>query len=366
MPQLLTQPVGQAAYPPVSLIIGGEHIGPQDRETLDVIDPATRAVIGKLPRATHADLDRALESAKRGFALWRDVSAFDRARMLRRAADLVRERADTIARWLTLEEGKPLAESLQEVIHAAEIIEWAGEEGRRAYGRGVPSRRRDLTQLVVQEPVGPVAAFAPWNFPAVTPARKLAGALAAGCSIILKPAEETPATALALAQALLDAGVPADVVNIVTGDPAMISEHLIASPVIRKISFTGSTPVGKHLAALAAQGVKRATLELGGHAPVIVCDDIDDVRIAAQTSLTAKIRNAGQVCASPTRFFVQAGVYDEFVAHFSEAVRALRIGHGLHESTEMGPLANERRLHAMGALVSDAVDRGATLVPTGT
>jgi succinate-semialdehyde dehydrogenase/glutarate-semialdehyde dehydrogenase len=361
----LAEPARAQGYPALSLVIDGRHIGAGERATLDVLDPATRRVLGKLPVATTDDLDRALEAAQRGFKVWRALSAFDRAVILRRAADLIRERSGTIARWLTLEEGKPLAESLQEVVHGAEIIEWAGEEGRRNYARGVPSRRPDLTQLVVHEPVGPVAAFAPWNFPAVTPARKLGGALGAGCSIILKPAEETPATALAFVQALLDAGVPAGAVALVTGDPAMISSHLLASPIIRKLSFTGSTPVGKHLAALAAQGVKRATLELGGHAPVIVCDDIDDVKAAAELSLTAKIRNAGQVCASPTRFFVQEGVYDAFLQHFTDAAKALRIGHGLEETTQMGPLANERRLKAMGELVSDAVSRGATLASGG-
>ncbi|HTV72748.1 MAG TPA: NAD-dependent succinate-semialdehyde dehydrogenase [Candidatus Acidoferrales bacterium] len=365
MTQLLPELAKAQRYPALSLVIDGRHIGAGERQTLDVIDPATREVLAKLPVATREDLDAALEAAERGFRIWRGVSAFDRARILRRAADLIRERAETIARWLTLEEGKPFSESLQEVVHGAEIIEWSGEEARRNYGRAVPARRPDLTQVVVHEPIGPVAAFAPWNFPAVTPARKLGGALAAGCSIILKPAEETPGTALAFVQALLDAGVPPSAVAMVTGDPAMISSHLIASPVIRKISFTGSTAVGKHLAALAAQGVKRATLELGGHAPVVICDDIDDVKSVAQVSLIAKIRNAGQVCASPTRFFVQQGIYDDFLQHFTDAARALRIGHGLDEATQMGPLANERRLTAMSEFVADAVGRGATVAAGG-
>jgi succinate-semialdehyde dehydrogenase / glutarate-semialdehyde dehydrogenase len=341
------------------LIIGGETVDADRRRSLPVIDPATGEEIGRLPIATTEDMERALASAARGFAAWRAVAAYDRAVILREAARLLRERVEPIARTMTLEQGKPLAESRLEILASADAIEWAAEEGRRAYGRVVPARSNAVRQTVLREPVGPVAAFTPWNFPAITPARKLAGALAAGCSIIIKPAEETPATALALVDALFDAGVPADVINVVFGEPARISETLIASPIVRKISFTGSTAVGKHLAALAAQhGVKRATLELGGHAPVIVSERAD-VHKAVTLSIAAKYRNAGQVCVSPSRFFVQQNVYEPFVEEFTAAAAALRVGDGFDETTHMATLANERRHAGIAALIDDAKQRGA-------
>jgi succinate-semialdehyde dehydrogenase / glutarate-semialdehyde dehydrogenase len=339
------------------MIIGGEPIGAGSRRTLAVHDPATGEEIGRLPIATTDDLESALESAQRGFERWRATSPYDRAIVLRNAARLIRERVETIARTLTLEQGKPLGEARLEVLATADIIEWTGEEGRRAYGRVVPGRSQSVRQLVLREPVGPVASFTPWNFPAITPGRKLAGALGAGCSIIIKPSEETPATALALYDALCDAGLPDDVVNVVYGDPPHISETLIASPVIRKISFTGSTAVGKHLARLAADGLKRATLELGGHAPVIVSDKAD-LNKAVAMSVSAKFRNAGQVCVSPTRFFVQESVVAKFTEAFAAKGASLRIGHGLDDTTQMGSLANARRRDAMISLVEDTTRRG--------
>jgi succinate-semialdehyde dehydrogenase/glutarate-semialdehyde dehydrogenase len=347
-------------YAGLRLQIGGESIPPSARKTLSVDDPATREEIGRLPIATGDDLQRALEAAARGFLIWRATSAYDRGHILGAAGRLVRERVETISRILTLEQGKPLAESRLEILATADIIEWCGEEGRRAYGRVVPSRSPAIRQTVLREPVGPVAAFTPWNFPAVTPGRKLAGALGAGCSIIIKPSEETPATALALVDALRDAGVPEDVVNVVFGDPAMISETLIASPVIRKISFTGSIAVGKHLAGLAAKGVKRATLELGGHAPVIVSAKAD-IGKAVAMSASSKFRNAGQVCVSPSRFFVQDSVFADFVEAFTKKASSLRVGHGLDEQTQMGTLANGRRRDGIASLVADAKSHGATV-----
>ncbi|MBV8582180.1 MAG: NAD-dependent succinate-semialdehyde dehydrogenase [Candidatus Eremiobacteraeota bacterium] len=342
------------------LLIGGASVGAGARATIPVLDPATSEEIGQLPVATDADLRDALASAQRGFARWRATSAYDRAVVLRNAARLIRERVETIARVMTIEQGKPLAESRAEVLASADVIEWTGEEGRRAYGRVVPPRAESVRQLVLREPVGPVAAFTPWNFPAITPARKLAGALGAGCSLIIKPSEETPATALALVDALRDAGLPDDVVNVVFGDPPHISETLLASPVIRKISFTGSTAVGKHLARLAADGVKRATLELGGHAPVIVSDRAD-LDKAVKASVSAKFRNAGQVCVSPSRFLVQERVAPAFTEAFAAAAAALRVGPGVEETTQMGSLANARRRDAIHALVEDATQRGGTL-----
>ncbi|MDB5041992.1 MAG: Aldehyde Dehydrogenase [Candidatus Eremiobacteraeota bacterium] len=352
-------------YADLHLAIGGRAIGPQARETIAVLDPSAGTEIGRLPLATDDDLRDVLEVAERGFARWRTVSAYDRARVMRGAAALLRERVDSIARILTLEEGKALGEARLEVLAAADIIEWGGEEARRAYGTVVPARDLSISQMVLREPVGPVAAFTPWNFPALTPARKLAGALGAGCSIVLKPAEETPATALALLAALRDAGLPEDAASIVFGDPPQVSRTLIASPVIRKISFTGSTPVGKELARLAAAGVKKATLELGGHAPVIVTDNAD-ISNAVALSVPFKFRNAGQVCVSPTRFLVHERVADEFVDAFARETARIAVGHGLTDGTTMAALANARRRDAIGSLVDDARAGGARVLSGGS
>lgn len=347
-------------YAELFLFVAGERVGPSERECLPVHDPARGAIVAELPVATAEDMQRALEAAERGFARWRRVCAYDRATVLHRAASLVRERLETIARTMTVEQGKVIAESRLEVAAAADIFDWTAEEGRRAYGRVVPARSQAIRQTVLREPVGPVAAFTPWNFPALTPARKLAGALGAGCSIVIKPSEETPATALALLEALLDAGVEPEAVSMLFGDPAQISQTLIASPVIRKVSFTGSTAVGREIAHRAADGVKRVTLELGGHAPVIVTSHAN-VERAAALSVASKFRNAGQVCVSPSRFLVDERVYDEFVDRFTASATALRVGNGLDESVHMGPLANERRSASVERLVGDAAARGATV-----
>jgi succinate-semialdehyde dehydrogenase / glutarate-semialdehyde dehydrogenase len=342
----------------VRLIIGDRSIAAAERESLALTNPATGEEIGRVPIATGRDLANALDAAKRGFAVWRAISPYDRAIVLRGAALRIRERADAIARIMTLEQGKPIAEARAEMLATADIFEWAAEEGRRAYGRVVPARSSNVRQLVLREPIGPVAAFTPWNFPALTPARKLAGALAAGCSIIIKPSEETPATALALVDALTESGLPPDVVNVVFGEPAHISQILIASPVIRKVSFTGSTAVGKHLAKLAAEGVKRITLELGGHAPVIVTKHAD-LALAIKLSASAKYRNAGQVCVSPGRFFIHESVYDAFVDGFVKVAAGLTVGDGLDSKSQMSSLANQRRRDGIEALVADAKTRGA-------
>src|SRR5262245_53053653 len=293
-------------YTDLALHIDGQWLNGDGRASEDVINPATEKPLGKLPHASSADLDHALAAAKKGFDVWRNTPAYDRAKVLRKAAALVRERADTIARIMTQEQGKVLAESRAEVLVTADTIEWFAEEGRRAYGRLVPGRAKGVRQIVVQEPVGVVAAFTPWNFPTLTPARKIGASLAAGCSIIIKASEETPGACVELVRCFVDAGVPAGVLNLVFGVPANVSEHLIASDVVRKISFTGSIPVGKHLAGLAAKGMKRATMELGGHSPVVVFGDADPEK-TADTIAAFKYRNAGQVCISPTRFYVQEG-----------------------------------------------------------
>ncbi|MGE3868131.1 MAG: NAD-dependent succinate-semialdehyde dehydrogenase [Pseudorhodoplanes sp.] len=349
-----------ARYDTLQLFIDGEWIDPGKRRTQPVINPATGESIGTLPHATNDDLDRAIAAAEKGFALWRRTSPYDRSKVLRKAADLMRERVEHIATQLTLEEGKTIGEARIEVLASADTFDWYAEEGRRSYGRIVPTRVPGQRHLVMKEPVGVVAAFTPWNFPALTPARKMAGALGAGCSCILKPAEETPSTPLAMARALADAGLPAGVLNIVFGVPSEVSRYLIASPAIRKITFTGSTAVGKELVKLAADGMKRTTMELGGHAPVIVFDDVDPIKVAA-ACVPFKFRNSGQVCISPTRFYVHEAVHDKFVDAFTDMAKALKIGNGLDADSKMGPLANGRRIEAMDRLIADARGHGAGL-----
>jgi succinate-semialdehyde dehydrogenase/glutarate-semialdehyde dehydrogenase len=344
-------------YPALHLLIDGAFIGAEARAGEPVINPATNRTLAVLPHARAADLEAALQAAARGFAIWRDVTAAERARIIKKAADLIRDRSEAIAQAMTLEQGKPLAESRGEVAYAADVIEWYAEEGRRAYGRIVPSRAPGVRLMVEHEPVGVAVAFTPWNFPALTPARKIGGALAAGCALVLKPAEETPATALELARAFVDAGLPNGVLNVVFGDPAEVSRHLIASPQSQKVSFTGSVPVGRQLMELSARHMKRTTMELGGHAPVVVFDDVDVEGVAA-ACVAAKFRNAGQVCIAPTRFYVQEAAYQQFVARFTEGARSLVVGDGASPGVQMGPLANARRVDAMERMIADARARG--------
>ncbi len=351
-------------YANLQLFIDGQWLNGDGRAGEDVINPATEKPLAHLPHASAADLDRALEAAKKGFAVWRATSAYDRAKIIRKAADLMRERYDAISKVLVQEEGKPYPEARAEVLTSSDIIEWYAEEGRRAYGRIVPGRGKGLRQIVVQEPVGIVASFTPWNFPVLTPARKIGGALAAGCALILKASEETPGACVEMVRCFADAALPAGVLNLVFGVPATISEHLIAKDAVRKISFTGSIPVGKHLAALAAKGMKRATMELGGHAPVVVFADADPEK-SADTIAAYKYRNAGQVCISPTRFYVQEPVYGRFLARFAEYAKSLKLGDGLQRGVAMGPLANARRIDAMETFVNDAKDRGGKIVTGG-
>ncbi|MFY9895097.1 MAG: NAD-dependent succinate-semialdehyde dehydrogenase [Xanthobacteraceae bacterium] len=351
-------------YPNLELYIDGQWLNGDGRAGEDVINPATEKPLARLPHASTADLDRALDAAKKGFAVWRATSPSERAKIMRKAADLMRERHDAISKTLVQEQGKAYPEARAEVRTSADIIEWYAEEGRRAYGRIVPGPGKGLRQIVVQEPVGIVAAFTPWNFPTLTPARKIGGALAAGCSLILKASEETPGACLEMVRCFADAGLPAGVLNLVFGVPANISEHLIAKPDVRKISFTGSIPVGKHLAGLAAKGMKRATMELGGHSPVVVFADADPEK-SADTIAAYKYRNAGQVCISPTRFYVQEPVYSRFLARFTEYAKSLKLGDGLEKGVTMGPLANARRIDAMDKFVNDAKDRGGKIVTGG-
>ncbi len=348
------------SYPDVLLHIDGQWRKSRSGETLPVLNPATEEQIGTVAHARKADLDEALAAAEKGFSQWRRVSAFERSKLMRKAAELFRARADEVARLLTLEQGKPLPEAKMEVLAGADIIDWFAEEGRRAYGRVIPARAEGVYQLVVKEPVGPVAAFTPWNFPINQVVRKLCGAVATGCSIIVKAPEETPASPAELIRAFVDAGLPAGVANLVYGIPAEISEYLIPHPTIRKVTFTGSTAVGKQLAALAGRHMKRVTMELGGHAPAIVFDDAD-LDLAAKTLAGAKFRNAGQVCVSPTRLLVQEKLYEPFVEKFVAAAKAVKVGSGMEQGTQMGPLAHDRRIPWVEGLVQDAVGKGAKL-----
>lgn len=350
------------AYPDTLLHISGTW-RPAARQRA-VVNPATESTIGHVALASHNELSAAVEAARAGFETWRKTPAFERSRLMRVAARHLRERVEAISVAMTMEQGKPLTESRLETLAAADTIEWFAEEARRTYGRVIPSRAEGVTQVVTREPVGVVAAFTPWNFPINQAVRKVSAALAAGCSIVLKGAEETPASCAALVQAFIDAGLPDGVLNLVFGVPADVSNYLIQHPSIAKISFTGSTQVGKLLASLAGQHMKRATMELGGHAPAIVFADAD-IPHAAKLLVAAKFRNAGQVCVSPTRFLVEEAVCEEFTHHFVEAARALAIGDGLHEGVQMGPLANARRVDAMETLVADALAHGAKLALGG-
>jgi succinate-semialdehyde dehydrogenase/glutarate-semialdehyde dehydrogenase len=341
------------------MIIDGEKIPVGHHRTHTVVNPASGAVLGALPLADAADLDRALDAAQRGFRIWRDAAPAQRAAVLLGAARLMRERQEEIARTATLEEGKTLAESRIEVMMNVTLFEFYAGECHRLYGRQL-MRPAGMRSTVTVEPVGPVAAFAPWNFPIGNPGRKLGAPIAAGCSVILKAAEEAPASALAVLQCLLDAGLPKEVGQAVFGVPDEVSRHLLASPVIRKLSFTGSTVVGKHLMKLAAEDCKRTTMELGGHGAVLIFDDTDPDQVL-RAMVAAKHRNAGQVCVSPTRFIVQEGVYPGFLAGFTERASRLRVGNGLEEGVQMGPMANPRRPDAMERLIGGAVSAGARL-----
>nr|WP_278521034.1 NAD-dependent succinate-semialdehyde dehydrogenase [Brucella anthropi] len=348
----------------IQLFIGGSWRKARSGESIPVINPVTEEEIGQIGKADLSDIQDAAIAADQGFSKWKSVSALDRANIMHKAAGLVRERAELIANALTLEHGKPLGEARAEVAATADTIDWHAQESRRAYGRVIPARAPGVHQFTVMEPIGPVVGFAPWNFPLIQAVKKVAGALAAGCSIVLKGAAEAPSCSVELVRAFADAGVSPGAVNLLFGNSAEISESLIAHPAIRKITFTGSTPVGKKLAALAGAHMKRSTMELGGHAPVIVMKDAD-IATAVNISVAAKYRNAGQVCVSPTRFIVHADVFDDFAERFVAGAKAVKVGDGLQAETTMGPLAHRGRVTAMEELVADAVKFGATLATGG-
>jgi succinate-semialdehyde dehydrogenase/glutarate-semialdehyde dehydrogenase len=349
--------------PKLDLFIGGAWVPASSKETLDLVNPATGEMIAHVPLATAADLDAAATSAAEGFAKWRRTAPAARCAIILRAAGLLRERLETIAALMSSEQGKPLPEARAETLRAAELIEWAAEEGRRTYGQTIPAP--DGTRyLTFWEPIGPVLALTPWNFPLVSPARKVGSSLAAGCSCILKPSEITPLSATELVRAFADAGLPAGVLNLVLGNPAPISRHLLEHDAVRAVTFTGSVPVGKSLSEQAGRLMKPALMELGGHSPVIVFDDVDVEKIA-KAAVTAKFRNAGQVCTSPTRFYVQAKIYDAFVEAFGRHAAALRLEAEGESTGVMGPVVSERRRTALSELIEDARTKGARVVTGG-
>jgi succinate-semialdehyde dehydrogenase / glutarate-semialdehyde dehydrogenase len=348
-------------YPDIELYIDGHW---KRASGQPIVNPADESVLGTVPHASIVDLDDALAAAERGFKLWRNTAPAKRAAIILKAAGLIRERVEAMATAMTLEQGKPLDQARLEILRGCDIMEWDASEGLRLYGRVIPSEP-GMRHMVLRQPIGVVAGFSPWNFPMSSPARKVAGALSAGCSIVLKAAEETPAGAMQLVRAFHDAGLPKGVLNLVFGNPSEISEHLIPQAAVRLVTFTGSIPVGKRLAQMTGQYMKPAIMELGGHAPVIVCDDVDPVTTAA-TSVMGKSRNAGQVCVSPTRFFVEEAIYDRFRDAFAEKARQIKVGDGMDPASQMGPLANGRRIDAMETLVADAKAKGAQVLAGGS
>lgn len=353
-----------AAYPELNLFINGTWRQGSGGASEPVLNPATEDVLAEVPHVTTEDLDAALAAAAKGFNTWRTTPPHERCRIMCQAAAFIRERVEAIAMALTLENGKPLAEARMEVLGSADILEFSGEQAKRIFGDIVPGRAPGVRHLVHREPVGVTLSFTPWNFPINTMARKIGPALSAGCSVVAKAAEETPAAAVSIVKALDDAGLPPGVLNLVFGVPAKVSGHLIASPLVRKVSFTGSVPVGKLLTKLASERMQRTTMELGGHSPVVVFDDVD-IGKAADLLVAGKYRNAGQVCISPTRFYVQDRIYDDFVEAFTERTAKISVGDGLDPATQMGPLTNDRRLDAMAGFVEDAATHGATITTGG-
>ena len=348
------------SYEKLELLINGKWKMGSENKAEPVYNPATNEVIGDLPHASKKDLDEALESNLEAFKLWKKESPLNRQKIIENACRNLESKFDQVATNLTIEMGKPLAEAKGELAVGLDVLRWYGEEGKRAYGRIVPSRMSNMSQTVIKEPIGPVIAFVAWNFPVMNVVRKIGGALAAGCTITIKPSEETPGTAIAIGRAFMDAGLPPGVLNIVFGVPSEVSEHLCGSKIPRKLSFTGSIPVGKHLQKLAADNMIRCTMELGGHSPLMVFDDTD-IDMAAKISVAGKFRNAGQVCVSPTRFLVQDTVKEQFIRAVINETNKIKVGNGLDDGINMGPLIAERRIDIMKDFVNDAVENGANI-----
>lgn len=350
----------ESLYPQLQLFIDGEWISKGDRQSEQVLNPATGEVLGELPHATQADLDRALAAAERGFKVWSGMLPENRGEILRKAAELLKQRGEQVTRVATMESGKAIAQSRIELHMATEVLEWYAEEGRRTYGRILPQRQSGTRLQVIKQPIGPVAAFTPWNFPQGNPARKLGAALGAGCSVVLKAAEDTPASAILMVKALQEAGVPAGVVNLVFGVPSEVCPYILRSGVVRALTFTGSIPIGKELVKICAEKMIRTTMELGGHGPVLVFDDVNLEQVLDMCA-TAKCRNGGQVCVSPTRYYIHASIYEKFVKGFVERINKVKVGNPLEESNGMGPLIHARRRAAVHELIQDAVKHGAKL-----
>jgi succinate-semialdehyde dehydrogenase/glutarate-semialdehyde dehydrogenase len=351
-------------YPEVKLYVDGEWRGATGRDMLPVTNPSTGQRLGALPVATDVDLDDALGAAQRAFASWRRVAAVERAALLHKAAGILRSRAEYLGEVLATELGNPIGPARFEAVVASDVFDWSAGETRRVYGRVIPSRFPGARQLALKEPIGPVFAVCPWNMPLIFPARKIAEALAAGCTVVIKPAEQTPGCAFEIVRALQEAGIPEGVVNLVFGVPDQISRRMLGSGAIRKLSFTGSVPVGKQLAKLAAEHLVKCTHELGGHAPTIVFDDAN-IETVAPMLAERKARVSGQACNAPTRFYVQEGVYTRFREAFAESLNAIRIGDPFAPTTQMGPVASEKRRAAIESLIADARSRGARAVTGG-
>jgi succinate-semialdehyde dehydrogenase/glutarate-semialdehyde dehydrogenase len=347
------------------LFVDGRWTDAVEGGRLAVVNPADESTIAEVAYGGRADAERAIDAAARAFPGWRATPAPRRAQLLRKAAELIRSRADELARTLTLEQGKPLAEARGEVLHAAEEFEWFAEEGRRAYGRIVPASTENRRHFVTKQPVGVVGTITPWNFPIALIARKVAPALAAGCTVVSRPADQTPLIAIGLFQCIQEAGLPPGVANLVLGEPKAVADAYFGRPEVRKISFTGSTAVGKELIRRSADGVKRLGLELGGHAPLIVCPDVN-VETVAKAAVAGKFRNGGQVCIAPSRFYVHEDVRRDFTAAVVEAARAIRVGPGLEPDVQVGPLIEARALEKTQRLVDDARGRGATVLLGGS
>ena len=351
-------------YEKFGQFIDGKWQQSEKKETYEVINPATEEVIGKASKASPVDVDKALKSAEKGFVVWKKFSPWDRAKIIRKIADLMREKTDVLAKWMTLEVGKPLAEAAGEVGGAADIFEWNSEETKRIYGQIVESRFENTRMYVKYEPVGVVAGLIPWNFPIILASRKISTALAAGCSVICKPDVITPGSVMELMNIINEAGVPPGVVNLLSGDPAKISSQLISSDIVKKISITGSTRVGKLILKQAAEKVQRVTMELSGHSPFIVFDDVD-INQVTDMAITAKFRNNGQVCISPARFYIHERKKDEFAKTLVDKVTKLKIGNGLDKDTILGPLTTEKRLHEVEALAEKTKQEGAKVLCGG-
>ncbi len=347
------------------MFIEGAWVDAANGGRLAVINPADETTVGEVAFGGRVDAERAIDAASRAYAGWRATPATRRAVLLKKVAELIRERADTLARTLTMEQGKPLGEARGEVLHAADEFEWFAEEGRRAYGRIVPASTANRRHFVTKQPVGVVGTITPWNFPAALPCRKIAPALAAGCTVVSRPADQTPLVLIGIFECIEEAGLPAGVANLVIGDAKEVADAYFGRPEVRKISFTGSTGVGKELIRRSADGVKRLSLELGGHAPLIVCPDVD-VASVAKLAVAGKFRNGGQVCIAPSRFFVHEDVREEFTEAVVETARGLRVGPGLEERTEIGPLIEARAIDKTQRLVDDARQRGGTVLLGGS